>query len=147
MESLYREGRLGELEELFRDYEDLMDMSDPTLRRYRQATLLHTDYDRYLNDKLGFFQLTGEEKNEDDYYLHYCMYYGHRVYIADLGVYSDIESENRPLWEEYKEEIHACFTGLFKIPEEDFQWMMEQDYIYTEDWDRLEKKVRTANGW
>ena len=147
MEELYQEGRIGELEEIFRDYEDVMDMSDPVLKKYRQATLINSDYDRYLNDKLSFFLLSDEEKKEDEFFLHYCLYYGYKTYTAQLGVYSDIDPENIKMLNTYKEEIHACFIGLFKLPEDDFNWIMEQDYIYTEDWDRIEEIVRTANGW
>ncbi len=142
MEEYYQAGELDELYEYMYDKE--VAFSD--YYTYAQATLLHYDYKQYLEHRFFFEEMTEEEKKEDDYHLEYAIKEAIEVYMLDCGNYSELDEENRKLYEQYQQEIMAYWIGTLRLTKEEMEEVVNLDYISYDDYDELENKVRIRRG-
>jgi len=143
METYYNEGRFDELYEYMSKY----DLIGSDNYAYSQAALISYDYESYMNDKLTFWELSDEDKAEDTYYLEYAIKNSADVYRLDAGLYSEPDSKNEKLIDEYRKEIMSFWVGTLKLTEEEIAILTKDDYLYYRDLDVIVESVRERRPW
>ncbi len=135
----------GELSELY-DYmsETCVEFSEYPV--YAQAVLLNYDYNRYLEHRLAFEEMSLEEQKEDDYHLQRAISYALEVYLLKCGVYSDYMEENAELCQSLQKEVKAYWLGTLLLTEEELEEMSAKDYMYRSDWEELVHTVKVRRG-
>ena len=146
MKTLMAEQKYEEMQYYWQEYRDRLDESDPQLKKIKQLSDLVHSHNEYVNSKLFFLCLTEEEKVDDDYMLAYVIRTAYRVYNFEPDYKEEMQPETQTLLDGYKDEVHACLVGLFRMTEEEFSELMSLDYFSYSD-DTWEKIVREHNGW
>lgn len=114
--------------ELLDDYMEEHVIDRTQYYTYMQAVVLHDNYQRYLEYRLKYNDLSETKKLEDDYYLESAIEYSARVYNLDCGIYDELDEKNRSLYETYQREILAYWIGELALTEEEIELVIEGRY-------------------
>ena len=110
---------------------------------YVQAGLVNFYYNEYLNSKYAFLSMTPEEQLKDTYQLNYALRNSVMVYWFDLGVYEEVDTMNKELYEKYRKEMLSFWIGTLKLTEEEVRYFTEENkYVYSDYIDALVVKVK-----
>ena len=137
METLYQENRLPELYAYMSAY-DLIGESQYV---YSQAVILNFDYENYRSHLLEFLELPEDRKQQDDYYLSYCIRWGTDVYQCRLGSYYALADENRSLYESYCDDIRDSFVYAMGMTPEEADEILTSDTADYQTYDALAKTL------
>lgn len=143
MEEYHESGQWDKLLDIVDEY-DLFSTDSYT---YTQAAILQRHYEDYLMHKMGFLDLSEEEKQEDDYYLEYAIRDSREVYFVSCGIYSEIDEENLPQIEKYRQEIHAFWKVTLGLTDEEIQYFTEEESISYEEMDEFVIKIKERKAW
>lgn len=143
MEAYHSAGQYEQLEQVMDEY----DMFGKEYYIYSQSAILYRNYQDYLIHKVSFFDMTEEEKLEDDYHIEYALRDSLDVYLLDCGIYDDLQVENSKQLETYQQEIMTFWKNVLGLTEEEIQYMIEEEYLYTEDWDRYIENIKERKAW
>lgn len=96
---------------------------------YTQAVLLNDYYQRYMEYRLKYDNLSEEEKQEDDYYLDSAVRYSVNVYNFECGYYRELDESNRMLYENYQKEIMAYWVGELLLNSKEIEDLLERGHL------------------
>ena len=148
LDSWYQEGdyrRMGSY--LYQYEEDLESEDEERYRLYEQAQEMQYELDEFQVARMGFMQMSTQEKQEDSYRLHYLLFRCGRMLDGERVVYEEVNPSNTSFAQELREEATACLLKDMKLTQEEFQLMAETEYLSGTEIDALEEKVRARNGW
>lgn len=143
MQEYHENGEYKALEQIMDEY----DMFGKEYYVYSQSAILYRNYQDYMIHKMTFLDLSQEEKIEDDYHLEYILKDSMDVYLVNCGIYDDLREENRMQYEVYKQEIENCWKKLLALTDEEIQYMVEEEYLYSDEWDRYVANIKERKAW
>lgn len=96
---------------------------------YMQAVLLNCYYQEYMENRLLYESLSGDERENKAYYLEYAIKEAARVYYLDCGLYSEPDERNLSLYENYRQEILAYLIEELELTNEEIKQVKEGTYF------------------
>lgn len=143
MQEYHKNGEYQALEQIMDEY----DMFGKEQYLYAQSAILYRNYQDYLIHKMTFLDMSQEEKAKDDYHLEYILKDSMDVYLVNCGVYDELQEKNRTQYETYKQEIENCWKNLLKLTDEEIGYMVEEEYMYSDEWDKYVENIKERNAW
>ena len=148
METLYAEGRYGEIGTVIRQHGIELDPEDEAIVKYVQAELLDYEYKYWMIWRMAFEQMGEEEKKTDEREtLNNALQYAAALYRGRLGDFGEPIAENQEYYLELREKVGNYLFGTLGLEEADLADIAASDSLTSEQVEALEKKVREKNGW
>lgn len=143
MEEYHKEGQWNDLRILMDEYQ----MYSSEYYVYTQAAILQRQYNDYQMYKMKFMDLSEEEKQEDDFYLEQSIDDALDVYFVNSGSYHELQPENEAKIAEFQAEIEEYLRYMLGITEEEFAYILEEEYIYSDEMEDLIMKIKERKAW
>lgn len=100
---------------------------------YTQATIIHSDYERFTEARLGFLMLSEEEKQSREYEIESSLEKAYDLLAVDFGLYDELAKENEAQYERVKAEVEAYLRGTLGMTQEEYRTFAETEYLSYSD--------------
>ena len=112
--------------------------------KYSQAAFLANSYASFLEYKYAFYQLTDEEKMEDDHKLKYVIKKGIDTLQLDFGLYDEPQEEitSSETYKSCRADIASCFMGYLGMTKEELSDALSLEDTSGEEMDTLVSGIR-----
>ncbi len=143
LDEYYDEGRYAEMY----DYMNKEGVDGDEYYPYIQAALLDFSYQKYLNFKYAFLDMSYDEQMEDDYYIEYAINNSITVYTMDIGVLSELDPKNEELYESYAREIESFWKSIVGLTDDDIEYITSEDtYVVKNNIDKYVANTKERLG-